>query len=453
MRFLSVLLLALIVNVADAARPNVLLIVADDLGYHDVGFQGSKEIPTPHLDKLAASGVRCTNGYVSHPFCSPTRAGMMSGRYQHRFGHENNPAWLPESLTEGLPLSVVTFPTLMKQAGYVTGAVGKWHLGAHPQFHPMKRGFDEYFGALGGGHAYFPSGSKSVEYGIPLNRNGKDEAQTGYLTEQFGDEAAAFVGRHAGEEKPWMLYLAFNAPHTPLEAPEVWLERFKSIEDKSRRTYAAMVAAMDEAIGEVMDKIEAAGERENTVVFFVSDNGGPNLAKKSGTNFTDNTPLRGAKGDLYEGGVRVPFLVSWPVKIQSGIYEEPVIALDFLVTSLAAAGESALTPKDLDGVNLLPFLTGEASGVPHEKLFWRSGGFGGKHSVRRGNWKLVTGAAKGYELYDLGADVGEVKDLAEAKPEVVGELVAAIREWEKGTVEPVFAGLGAQKTGAKKGKK
>jgi arylsulfatase A-like enzyme len=376
---------------------------------------------------------------------------MMSGRYQHRFGHENNPAWLPESLTEGLPLSVVTFPVLMKQAGYVTGAVGKWHLGAHPQFHPMKRGFDEYFGALGGGHAYFPSGSKSVEYGIPLNRNGKDEAQTGYLTEQFGDEAAAFVGRHAGEEKPWMLYLAFNAPHTPLEAPEVWLERFKSIEDKSRRTYAAMVAAMDEAIGEVMDKIEAAGERENTVVFFVSDNGGPNLAKKSGTNFTDNTPLRGAMGDLYEGGVRVPFLVSWPAKIKPGTYEKPVIALDFLPTSLAAAGEEV--PKDLDGVNLLPFLTGEVSGVPHETLFWRSGGFDGKHSVRRGDWKLVSEGAKAPELYDLAADVGEAKDLAREKPEVVGELVATIREWEKGTVGPVFAGLGAKKAAVKKGKK
>ncbi|MDH4476139.1 MAG: sulfatase-like hydrolase/transferase, partial [Verrucomicrobiaceae bacterium] len=311
--------------------------------------------------------------------------------------------------------------------------------------------FDEYFGALGGGHAYFPSGSKSVEYGIPLNRNGKDEAQTGYLTEQFGDEAVAFIGRHAGEEKPWMLYLAFNAPHTPLEAPEAWLEKFKSIEDKIRRTYAAMVAAMDEAIGKVMAKVEAEGERENTVVFFVSDNGGPNLEKKSGTNFTDNTPLRGAKGDLYEGGVRVPFLVSWPAKIKPGTYEKPVIALDFLPTSLAAAGEEV--PKDLDGVNLLPFLTGEASGVPHETLFWRSGGFGGKHSVRRGDWKLVSEGSKAPELYDLAADVGESKDLAREKPEVVGELMAAIREWEKGTVGPVFAGLGAVKAKAKKGKK
>jgi arylsulfatase A-like enzyme len=453
MRFLPVFFLALSVCVSNAAKPNVLVIVADDLGYHDVGFQGSKEIPTPHLDKLAASGVRCTSGYVSHPFCSPTRAGMLSGRYQHRFGHENNPAWLPESLTEGLPMEVMTFPTLMKQAGYTTGAVGKWHLGAHPQFHPMKRGFDEYFGALGGGHAYFPKGSKSAEYGIPLNRNGKDEAQTGYLTDQFGDEAAAFIGRHADGEKPWMLYLAFNAPHTPLEAPKEWLEKFQHIENQSRRTYAAMVAAMDKAIGEVMSKMEAEGETENTLVFFVSDNGGPNLAGKSGTNFTDNTPLRGSKGELYEGGVRVPFLVSWPAKIKSGDYEQPVIALDFLATSLAAAGESALAPKHLDGVNLLPFLTGETSGVPHETLFWRSGGFKGKHSVRRGDWKLVSGAAKEPELYYLGADVGEAKDLAKEKPEVVGELVEAIREWEKGTVAPVFGGTAAPKATPKKGKK
>ena len=222
--YLSLLFVLLLNAPAFAAKPNVLVIIADDLGYNDVGFQGSKEIPTPHLDKLAAQSLRCTNGYVSHPFCSPTRAGIMTGRYQHRFGHENNPAWLPESTTAGLSLNEPTFPSLMQKAGYTTGAVGKWHLGAHPQFHPMKRGFDEYFGALGGGHVYFPGAGGGAEYNIPLNRNGKDEAQTKYLTEQFGDEAAAFVGRHAGESKPWMLYLAFNAPHTPLQAPKEWLE-------------------------------------------------------------------------------------------------------------------------------------------------------------------------------------------------------------------------------------
>ncbi len=435
-----------------AAKPNVLLIVADDLGYHDVGFQGSKEIPTPHLDKLAARSLRCTNGYVSHPFCSPTRAGIMTGRYQHRFGHENNPAWLPQSTTAGLSLAETTFPSLMKQAGYTTGAVGKWHLGAHPQFHPNKRGFDEYFGALGGGHQYFPGDKGGLEYTIPLNRNGKDEAQTKYLTELFGDEAAAFIGRHAGESKPWMLYLAFNAPHTPLQAPKEWLDKLAGIADEKRRTYAAMVCALDAAIGGVMAKLDETKQTANTLVCFVSDNGGPNLAAKSGTNFTDNSPLRGAKGMVYEGGMRVPFLVSWPAKIKPGTYDQPVIALDFLPTSLAAAESADLTPKNLDGVNLMPFLTGEKTTAPHDMLFWRSGGPGGNNAVRSGNMKLVRLGNADPELYDLATDVGESKNLAAEKPEVVKELVSAIAEWEKGTIAPTFESPKAGKPAAKKKK-
>ncbi len=449
----SLIFLFLTVSGAFAASPNVMVIIADDLGYNDVGFQGSKEIATPNLDALAARGLRCTNGYVSHSFCSPTRAGLMTGRYQHRFGHENNPAWLPESTTAGLSLNETTFPSLMKQAGYATGAVGKWHLGAHPQFHPMKRGFDEYFGALGGGHAYFPGGKGGAEYTIPINRNGVDEPQQKYLTEQFGDEAAAFVGRHAGQEKPWMLYLAFNAPHTPLEAPPEWLEKMKHIEEKSRRTYAAMVGAMDAAIGNVMTKLDETKQTENTLIFFVSDNGGPNLSGRMGVNFTDNTPLRGAKGDLHEGGMRVPFLVSWPAKIKAGVYAQPVIALDFLPTALAAAEKAELTPKNVDGVNLLPFLSGENSAAPHETLFWRSGGPGAMYGARRGNWKLFRQGVNAPELYDLAADVGETKNLAAEKPEVVKELVAAIAEWEKGTIKPTFESPKGGKPPAKGKKK
>lgn len=439
MRSILSLLLALSFAVpVFAAKPNVLIIVADDLGYHDLGFQGSKEIPTPHLDKLAAQSLRCTNGYVSHPFCSPTRAGIMTGRYQHRFGHENNPAWLPESTTAGLALTETTFPTLMKQAGYTTGAVGKWHLGAHPQFHPNKRGFDEYFGVLGGGHSYFPDSKVGTEYNIPLNRNGKDEPQTKYLTDHFGDEASAFVGRHAGETKPWMLYLAFNAPHTPLQAKPEWLEKLKHIENDSRRTYAGMICAMDAAIGGVLAKLDETKQTENTLIYFVSDNGGPNLKDKSGTNHTDNSPLRGAKGAVYEGGMRVPFLVSWPAKIKPGTYDQPVIALDFLPTSLAAGESADLTPKNLDGVNLLPFVTSEKSGAPHDMLFWRTSGPGGNNAVRRGNMKLVRLGKAEPELYDLATDISESKNLAAEKPEVVKELVAAIAEWEKGTISPTF---------------
>lgn len=447
-------LLALLLSAASifAARPNVLVIVADDLGYNDVGFQGSKEIATPHLDKLAARGLRCTNGYVSHSFCSPTRAGLLTGRYQHRFGHENNPAWLPESTTAGLSLQETTFPQLMKKAGYTTGAVGKWHLGAHPQFHPMQRGFDEYFGALGGGHVYFPGDKAGAEYTIPLNRDGKDEAQTKYLTEHFGDEAGAFVRRHAGEERPWMLYLAFNAPHTPLQAPKEWLEKMKHIENESRRTYAAMVGAMDAAIGSVLSQLDESQQTENTLIFFISDNGGPNLSARLGVNFTDNSPLRGAKGDLHEGGMRVPFLVSWPARIKPGVYAQPVIALDFLPTALAAAEQSDLTPKNLDGVNLLPFLSGEKTAAPHEMLFWRTGGPGGTYAVRRGDWKLFRQGPNAPELYDLATDISETKNLATEKTAIVQELVAAIADWEKGTIAPTFQSPKGGKPAAKKKK-
>ena len=372
----------------------------------------------------------------------------MTGRYQHRFGHENNPAWLPESTSAGLSVNETTFPALMKNAGYTTGAVGKWHLGAHPQFHPNKRGFDEYFGALGGGHMYFPGAKGGAEYTIPLNRNGTDEPHTKYLTEQFGDEAAAFVGRHAGDGKPWMLYLAFNAPHTPLQAPTEWMEKFAAIPQEQRRTYAAMVAAMDAAIGGVLAKLDETKQAENTLIFFVSDNGGPNLAKKSGVNFTDNSPLRGAKGDVHEGGMRVPFLVSWPAKIKPGKYAQPVIALDFLPTALAAADSTA--PGNLDGVNLLPFLTGEKATAPHDTLFFRTGGPGGNNAVRRGNWKLVRLGKAEPELYDLAADIGESKNVAAEHPQVVQELVTAIAEWEKGTIAPTFE---SPKGGAPKKKK
>ncbi|MFM8532693.1 MAG: sulfatase-like hydrolase/transferase, partial [Acidimicrobiia bacterium] len=217
-------------------RPNVIVIVADDLGYADVGFHGSKEVPTPHLDALARRGVVCTSGYVSHPFCSPTRAGLLAGRYQQRFGQENNPRWEPANDAVGLPLDAVTIADAMKAAGYVTGAIGKWHLGAHPSFHPKRRGFEHYFGLLGGGHQYFdhnqfltnPARARQ-EYLIPLVRNETPVEEHEYLTDALGREAAAFV--EAQRDKRFFLYLAFNAPHTPLQAPDKYLDRVKSIED------------------------------------------------------------------------------------------------------------------------------------------------------------------------------------------------------------------------------
>lgn len=417
-------------------KPNVLIIVADDLGYHDVGFQGSKEIATPHLDKLASQGVRCINGYVTHPFCSPTRAGLLTGRYQQRFGHEKNPQWLPASTRDGLPVSESTMADALRKQGYKTGHVGKWHLGAHPQFHPLKRGFDECFAALGGGHQYFPAAHNKQEYHLPLDRNGIEEPQKAYLTDQFGDEACAYVGRHAGS--PWFLYLAFNAPHTPLQAPPEVVEKLAHIKDPQRRNYAAMIQIMDANIGKLLAKLDSTQQRDNTLIFFISDNGGPLIKGSKDKSWTDNTPLRGGKGDLYEGGIRVPFLVAWPAKLKPGIYDHPVISLDYYATALALAGGTVSADRQTDGVNLIPHLTGERAAAPHETLFWRCDGPGGRHAVRQGNWKLVRNGKQPAELYDLSNDVGETKNRAAENPDIVTGLVAAIAEWEKGTVAPVF---------------
>jgi arylsulfatase A-like enzyme len=249
-----------------------------------------------------------------------------------------------------------------------------------------------------------------------------------------------------------MLYLAFNAPHTPLQAPESWLQKLAHIPDINRRTYAAMVCAMDEAVGHVLDQLQSTGQRDNTVILFVSDNGGPNLSFKGVGNFTDNSPLRGAKGDLHEGGMRVPFLVSWPARLKPGTYEQPVIALDFLPTLVAMAGGSPPQDRVIDGVDLMPFLTGEKQGAPHERLFWRTQGPQGNHAVRQGQWKLVRKAGSAPELYDLASDVGESRDLASEQRARVQELQAAIDEWEKGTIPPIFQSPRTNKKAVKKKK-
>jgi arylsulfatase A-like enzyme len=426
----------------------VLIIVADDLGYHDVGFQGSREIATPHLDALAARSLRCTQGYVNHAFCSPTRAALLTGRYQHRFGHEGNPVWKPDDIRAGLARDQITLPEVMAKAGYATGMVGKWHLGAHPELHPMKRGFQEYYGILGGGHVYFPGEKGGAEYSIPMNRNGVDEPQTQYLTTALGEEAAAYVQRHAAG-KPWLLYLAFNAPHTPLQAPPQWLKKMEHIQDESRRTYAAMIGAMDEAIGMVTAKLDATQQREHTLVFFVSDNGGPDLSKKpKGTKFTDNSPLRGAKGEVYEGGIRVPFLISLPGKLKPGTYTQPIIASDFFATAVALAGGQMPADRPMDSVDLMPYLTGQKQGAPHTTLHWRTQGSGGNHALRQGDWKLVKLGAAAPELYDLGKDVAEQANVAAQHPDVVAELEAKRQAWSAGMMEPSFA----SPSGASKGK-
>ena len=258
-------------SAADPGRPpNIVLILADDLGYADVGFQGLKDFATPSIDRLAASGIRFPNAYVSHPYCSPSRAGLLTGRYQHRFGHVHNPKF---GEGEGLPLAETLLPEVLSRAGYVSGIVGKWHLGEAPEFHPMERGFDEFFGLLGGGHDYFRSaGEDAREYLIPLDANGTKVPVEGYLTDQLTGAALDFIRRNAAN--PLFLYLAYNAPHAPLQAPPETLARVDSIPDERRRTYAAMVTALDDGVGEVLSLVDELGLTDSTLVIFLSDNGG-----------------------------------------------------------------------------------------------------------------------------------------------------------------------------------
>ena len=431
------------VSAALAGRPNVVVLVADDMGYADVGFQGVKDIPTPNLDALARGGVRCTSGYVTGPYCSPTRAGLLTGRYQQRFGHEFNPGGEAGGGRLGMPTSETTLVERLRAAGYRTGLVGKWHLGIRPEFHPQKRGFDEFYGFLGGAHAYFADAAKNIYRGTEVVPG------PAYLTDAFGREAASFIERNKGG--PFLLEVAFNAVHTPMQATEERLAKFASIPDKKRRTYAAMLSAMDDAVGMVLAQLRESGLEENTLVFFFSDNGGPTMLGTS-MNGSSNAPLRGSKRTTLEGGVRVPFVATWKGKLPAGTtYDRPVAQLDILPTALAAAGVPLDPAWKVDGVDLLPFFAAGPGGKsPHEALYWR---LGQQDAVRLGDWKLVrydAAADSGersergdivatpHRLYDLAADPGESRDLAATHPEKVSELLAAWEEWNRQLVPPLW---------------
>lgn len=428
---------------AEARKPNVVVLISDDMGHADLGFQGGLDIPTPHLDALAASGVRCSNGYVSGPYCSPTRAGFLTGRYQQRFGHEFNGGGHSPNGPVGLPVSETTIADRLKAAGYATGLVGKWHLGAAPQFHPQKRGFDEFFGFLGGAHTY--NAGKSTD----IYRGTEAVEEPTYLTDAFSREAVSFIDRH--KDAPFFLEVAFNAVHTPMEATNERLARFSSISDPTRRAYAAMLSAMDDAVGAILDKLRASGLEEDTLVVFFNDNGGPTMLGTT-INGSRNDPFRGSKRTTLEGGVHVPFVLSWKGKLPAGkVYEQPVIQLDVLPTALAAAGVAAQPDWKLDGVDLLPFLTGSDSKAPHDTLFWR---LGEQAAIRQGDWKLVrydetvdipgarsTGpkvAVTPFRLYKLTEDPGETRDLSKDQPEKARELLAAWQAWSSELVEPLW---------------
>ena len=453
-----------------ARQPNIVLIIADDLGYGELGCQGNDEIPTPNIDRLAAQGTRMTSGYVTASFCSASRAGLMTGRYQTRFGYEFNP--IGERNVDprvGIPKDIPTMAEVLRDAGYATALVGKWHLGGHASQHPLRRGFDEFFGFLHEGHYYVPSPYDGVatmlrrralpggargrwQHGDlvlsthmnhneppydadnPLLRNGQPIVDTRYLTRAFAAEAVGFIRRH--RDRPFFLCLATNAVHSPLQAEKNVMERLPHIADIHRRIFAAMLVSLDDAVGEVEMTLSQLELQRDTLVIFLSDNGGPTKELTS-----SNLPLRGGKGSLYEGGTRVPFIVKWPEHIAAGkTFDSPVISLDILPTAMAAAGIDRKDRMKLDGVNLLPFLNGRSTGEPKRDLFWR---MGRRAALRSGRWKIVRSSGRrstrsSWQLYDLSRDLSERHDVASSHPEILSQL---LRRWERlnaEMAEPLF---------------
>lgn len=437
--------LAASLSAAPADRPNVLVILADDLGYGDIGVHGGRDVPTPHIDTLARSGIRCTNGYVSAPYCGPSRAGLFTGRYQTRFGAEFN-ARVGDGTRLGLPLAERTIADHLRAAGYATGLVGKWHLGFSADRHPLARGFDEYFGFLVAMHNFVLSADREPEFEAAYSRNmilrGREvQRLDGYTTDLFTDEAASFVRRHRAH--PWFLCVAHNAVHTPLEVIAKYGDRVPpGITDPERRGYLSLLVGLDDGVGRLLAELRATGQERGTLVFFLSDNGGAGRKPFLSYNTGRNHPLRGDKGQVLEGGNRVPFLVSWPGTLPADrTFDEPVIALDIAATALGAAGRPV--PPEMDGINLLPWLRDGKSGPPHGNLFWR---LGPQRAVRAGRWKLVDWrdfAAKrqsGWQLYDLTEDPGETRDLASEHPAITGRLIRLWEEWDRANIPPLWPG-------------
>ena len=422
-------------------RPNIVVIMADDMGYADAGFTGSTDILTPNLDRLATSGVVFKQGYVNHPFCGPSRAALLSGRYQQRFGFETNVVYDPANPLAGIDPKEKLFPKRLQKAGYTTGCVGKWHLGAAEPFHPNKRGFDYFYGFLGGGHDYFRIDlSKPVKEGYlqGLIRNKRPADFEGYLTTALSRDAVKFVNDN--KANPFFLYLAYNAPHAPQQAPAEDIARYKHIPDKKRRIYAAMVDVMDRGIGEVIDALEANGLRENTLVFFLSDNGGPQSTPKkpNAWNGSDNLPFRAGKGSFYDGGVHVPFVASWPAKIPAGsVYDKPVIAIDIARTAVEVAGGNAKSKPSMEGVDLIPFVTGQQTGTPHQALFWR-GDDGGRWSVLDADGTKHLRDGKTKELFYLPDDIAEANDLLLSSPQRASDLRTRWQAWNENNLPGRF---------------
>lgn len=449
-------------------RPNIVVLLADDLGYGELGCQGNRQIPTPHIDSIAASGIRFTAGYVTASYCSPSRAGLMTGQFPTRFGYEFNPIGARnEEPGCGLPTSQLTLAQHLHNAGYTTALIGKWHLGGSAPYNPLRRGFDEFFGFMHEGHFYVPPPYRDVTTMLrrrtlpngeegrwidgnlvytthmghdepaydadnPILRGGQPVEESAYLTDALTREAIDFIDRN--QRKPFFLYLAYNAVHSPLQGADAYMARFAHIDDIHRRIFAAMLANLDDSVGAVLAKLRDLDLEQDTLIFFLSDNGGPTRELTS-----SNLPLRGGKGDVYEGGIRVPFMVQWKGKLPEGeIYELPVISLDIFGTAAAVAEVPLPENRPIDGVDLIPYLTGKAQGRPHEVLFWR---MNQRTAVRVGDWKLLRNPRRGdsgWHLYNLAEDLSEANDLSGTNSQKMTELTSVWKALNGQMVEPAW---------------
>jgi|TARA_B100001093_G_scaffold102926_1_gene95114 arylsulfatase A-like enzyme len=430
--------------------PNIVLILTDDLGYNDVGFNGSTEIMTPNIDSIAKNGVLFTDGYVSYPVCGPSRAGLMTGRYQDTFGFGKNPLFAPKDPNMGLTLSEQTMADMLKLSNYTTLAVGKWHLGAHESLRPMKRGFDHFFGFLTGGHRFFPEEwtladetkvkNQGAAYRTKLLRDDQRVEEKEYLTDALSRESVDFIDKNS--DKPFFIYLAYNAPHGPLQATQEYLDRYDHIEENSRKTYAAMVSAVDDGVGDIISKLKEKGIYDNTIIYFLSDNGG----RLRGDS--DNGELRGKKGNLFEGGIRVPFAMQWPKEIEGGqVFKKPIISLDIFATLKEITSPEIRSKNELHGVNLIPFLKGENKNDPHKFLFWRNNLMQNDPNLRIEALALRSGEFKFIKnketdaLYNLKNEVFEETNLKNQKIEIYDSLNNKFNEWYKTLMDPTFLGL------------
>ncbi len=435
-------LLVFAVNVVLAAgpatQPNVVLIFADDLGYADVGYHGTSDVPTPNIDSIAEEGAWFSAGYVSAPVCGPSRAGLLTGRYQQRFGFELNPNQKRATRRTKIAITEPTFGHRMKKLGYKTAFVGKHHSGKMPENNPLNLGFDFFFGFDNGASSYYIEDN-------PIRRLKKGHTSVTYESEYISDAFAREVVQFIEDNKndPFFIYLAFNAVHGPMTAPPDLLEKYSYITDEGRRALMAMLDNMDANIGKVLDKVSSIGKENDTLIIFLSDNGGD----QEKSNYSYNLPLRDRKGGMYDGGIRIPYCVKWPNKIPSGQkYDFPVISLDILPTIVTAAGGQIDPEWKLDGINLLPYIKADPEMPAERYLYWR---FNYGWAIRDNTWKLIRpwGGTLGYgtgdfpvELYKLSTDIGETANVIDQHPDIANRLQQAWDAWSDEMIDPLWGG-------------